>query len=97
VTLDRGPDEVRQLFGALDGVTDVTHLGDDGLRRRYALSAVDPVGIAPRVASDLAEQGWALYGLEQERRDLEALFGAVSGGSGGLERAGADAEEAAHV
>jgi ABC-2 type transport system ATP-binding protein len=97
VTLDRGPDEVRGLLGAVEGVTDVAHLGDDGLRRRYALSAADPAAIAPRVASDLAGQGWALYGLEQERRDLEALFGAVSGGSAVFDTAGADAEETADV
>ena len=97
VTLDRGPGEVRGVLGGVDGVTDVIHLGDDGLRRRYALSTADPIALAPRIASDLAARGWALYGLEQERRDLEALFGAVSGGSEVLETAGAAAEETAHV
>ena len=84
VTLDRGPDQVRGLLGGVDGVRDVAHLGDDGLRRRYALSADDPAAVAPRVAHEVARQDWSLYGLEQERRDLEALFGAVSGGSAAL-------------
>ncbi len=39
VTLDRGPGEVRALIGAVDGVTDVIHLDDDGVRRRYAIIA----------------------------------------------------------
>lgn len=80
VTLDRGPSEVRRLLGGIDGVTDVVHLDDDGPRRRYALRAADPAAIAPRVARDVAVQHWALYALEQERHDLEALFGAVSDG-----------------
>ncbi|MGB5833132.1 MAG: ATP-binding cassette domain-containing protein [Thiohalocapsa sp.] len=78
VTLDRGPDEAREMLGCLDGITAVAHLDDQGLRRRYALSAEDPAAVAPRIANAVATRGWALYGLEQERRDLEALFGAVS-------------------
>ena len=80
VTLDRGPNEVRKRLGGLSGVTAVTHLDDDGLRRRYALTTADPTAAAPLVALTVAESGWPLYALEAERRDLEALFGAVSGG-----------------
>jgi len=79
VTLDRPVSEVRTALGALDGVLDVTHLDDDGIRRRFAVSAAKPGELAPRVAHLAAERGWALYGLEPERQDLEALFGAVSG------------------
>ncbi len=80
VTLDRGVGEVQALLGAIDTVSDVGHLGDDGVRRLFALSTDDPAALAPLVAHRVAGQGWALYGLEQERRDLEALFGAVSEG-----------------
>ena len=89
VTLDRGPNEVRKRLGGLTGVTAVTHLDDDGLRRRYALTTADPTAAAPLVAHTVAESGWPLYALEAERRDLEALFGAVSGGT--------TSQEAAHV
>jgi len=51
----------------------VTHTPHPAVRR-----------VAPRVAHEVARQDWSLYGLEQERRDLEALFGAVSGGSAAL-------------
>jgi ABC-2 type transport system ATP-binding protein len=89
VTLDRGPDEVRDALKGVAGVADLSHLGDEGIRRRYALTSDDPAAVAPGVARAVAERGWALYGLETERRDLEALFGAVSGT--------AAAGEAAHV
>jgi ABC-2 type transport system ATP-binding protein len=100
VTLDRGPDEVRGLLGRMDGVTDVAHLNDDGMRRCYALSVEDPAALAPKVAHGVSAEGWALYGLEQERRDLEALFGAVSSGTGGVVNDGSAAvagQEVAHV
>ena len=90
VTLDRSPSEVTGALKGLDGLTGVSHLDDDGARRRYALATEDPAALAPSVARAVAERGWALYGLETERRDLEALFGAVSGAS-------APAGEAAHV
>ncbi|MCF7985162.1 MAG: ABC transporter ATP-binding protein [Thiohalocapsa sp.] len=83
VTLDRGPDEVRDALRGLDGMTDLAHLGDAGIRRRYALSTDDPQAMAPRVAQLVSDKGWPLYALETERRDLEALFGAVSGTAAG--------------
>jgi ABC-2 type transport system ATP-binding protein len=87
VTLDRGPDQVRRLFAGLrlDGEreTEVAHVRDEGVRRIYAVSTADPLAAAPRVAAGVAAEGWALYGLTQERRDLEALFGAVSGAVSG--------------
>jgi ABC-2 type transport system ATP-binding protein len=79
LTLDRGPEDAQAFLRGLDGVTGVDQLDDDGPHSRYALHAVDPVAVAPGVARSIAERGWALYSLEQERRDLEALFAAVSG------------------
>jgi ABC-2 type transport system ATP-binding protein len=79
VTLDRPVSEVRDTLGALDGVTGVVHLDDQGVRRRFAVRTDNPHELAPRVAHLVSERGWALYGLAPERRDLEALFGAVSG------------------
>ena len=79
VTLDRPVSEVRNTLGALDGVTGVEHLDDQGVRRRFAVKTENPHELAPRVAHLVSQRGWALYGLAPERRDLEALFGAVSG------------------
>ncbi len=85
VTLDRDPNDVRALLGGVEGVTGVEHAGDDGIRRSYALTTDDPSGVAPEVAAAVAAKGWALYALEQERHDLEALFGSVSGVTSGAQ------------
>ena len=85
VTLDRPVSEVTETLGAVDSVGAVTHLGDAGAHRRFALQTTDPKRLAPRIAQIAAERGWALYTLSPERRDLEALFGAVA--SGGQVRA----------
>jgi len=80
VTLDRPVSEVSETLGALESVGAVTHLGDEGPHRRFALQTADPRRLAPRVAQIAAERGWALYALAPERRDLEALFGAIASG-----------------
>jgi ABC-2 type transport system ATP-binding protein len=101
VTLDRDPSDVRGLLGGLPGVSAVDHIGDEGIRRDYALTTEDPNAAAPRVAAAVAERGWALYGLERERHDLEALFGQIveqaADAAPSADGAAAEAEEAAHV
>lgn len=101
VTLDRTPDQAMPELESIDGVTDVDLLSDDGARRRFALHTEDPMRIAPTVARTLTGLGWDLYGLEPERRDLEALFRAISGRVGDptetpLSMTGQD-QEATHV
>ena len=78
VTLDRAPEEAQPVLARIEGVTAVeTRDGDAGLRH-FALSAADPQALAPLVAKALGGQGWDLYALAPERRDLEDLFGAVT-------------------
>ena len=84
VTLDRPVSEVTETLGGLAGVASVAHLGDDGPRRRFALRTDAPLRLAPQVARAVAQRGWALYALGPERRDLEALFGAVTEDDGML-------------
>jgi len=80
VTLDRPVSEVTETLSAIASVGAVTHLGDEGAHRRFALQTADPMRLAPHIAQIAAERGWALYLLTPERRDLEALFGAVASG-----------------
>ncbi|ADC61919.1 ABC transporter ATP-binding protein [Allochromatium vinosum] len=78
VTLDRAPSEALPVLSALDGIGSVVTLDVDGTRRRFALETEDAQAAAPSVARVLCERGWSLHGLETERQDLEALFGAVT-------------------
>jgi len=91
VTLDRAPAEAEPKLAAIPGVTGVTLHADDGERRCFALQTLDPRAAAPAVARAVTEMGWDLYVLEPERRDLEALFRAISGSGPGPE----DTEEPA--
>jgi ABC-2 type transport system ATP-binding protein len=79
VTLDRTPPEAEPVLAGLAGISAVTRLDADGERRRFALETADVQAAAPVVARAVGAQGWDLFGLEPERRDLEALFGAVTG------------------
>ncbi len=79
VTLDRTPAEAEPKLAAVPGIAGVTLIADDGERRCFALQIPDPRAAAPAVARAVTALGWDLYELEPERRDLEALFGAISG------------------
>ena len=78
VSLDRAPDEALPMLSALDGITSASALDHDGARHRFALETDDAQAAAPRVARAVCERGWSLHGLELERQNLEALFGAVT-------------------
>jgi ABC-2 type transport system ATP-binding protein len=78
VTLDRTPNEATSALAGLTGITGMSLLEQDGDLRCFALETADLRAAAPLVAQTINQQGWALYGLEPERHDLEALFGAVT-------------------
>jgi ABC-2 type transport system ATP-binding protein len=80
ITVDRPLSEVSEGLTGIEGAREITHVGDDGLRRTYAVHTDEPLRLAPAVAATAASKGWALYALTPERRDLEALFSAVSSG-----------------
>lgn len=78
VLIDQDRALAEPALGELPGVESVALLEDDGRLRRFALTSSDIGALAPRVAALAAARGWALHGLEPERHDLEALFGAVT-------------------
>ncbi len=78
VRLDRALGEAQPVLGALAGIDGVSLLDEDAGLRRFALETANPRAASPIVAEAIGQQGWPLYGLEQERQDLEALFGAVN-------------------
>jgi ABC-2 type transport system ATP-binding protein len=78
VTLDRPAAEAKSVLASIPGVTAVTPIDEEGGHRRLALTVEDARAAAPAAARAIAERGWNLFGLEPERRDLEALFRAIS-------------------
>ncbi len=78
VTLDQAPGAVEPVLAGLEGIQGVSLLETEGDLRRFALETTDLRAASTRVARHVTEQGWPLYGLEPERQDLEALFGAVT-------------------
>ena len=78
VALDAGPDRVQPLLARVKGVTGVAHLGQTDGQHRYALDTLDTTATAPTVAQSLLAQGFQLYQLCPEQRDLETLFGEIN-------------------
>ncbi len=76
VSLDKSLKEAGPALVALEGVAGVEVLGESGGEHRYALS-LSAGGVreaAPRVARGLVKNGFAVYSLAPERRDLESIF-----------------------
>ncbi len=85
VALDAAPDQAMEPLAEIAGVTSVESLSGGGPGHRYALSLggeEDPFATAPLVARRVASEGWNLYSLQPERRDLEEIFGEISARGG---------------
>ena len=81
VAVDAGPEQAMDLLKSVDGIQSVAQLSERGLGHRYALdlSGQDELAMtAPMVASRIANEGWKLYALQPESRDLETIFGEIS-------------------
>lgn len=79
VTLD-GREEALVWLRALEGISRVETLpeGDDGYHR-FALTGQRPAReLAAMVAAAITAQGWNLYGLEPEARNLEKIFSEIN-------------------
>jgi len=78
VILDRSPEEAGPVLSRLAGVTSVEHRESGPERHHYAVGASDPDAVAPVVARLVSTEGWSLYGLQRETRNLEGLFGELN-------------------
>jgi ABC-2 type transport system ATP-binding protein len=80
------PERAEVLLNNLTHVTSVETSAADGKRHAYALTVDghhDPTDIAPSVAQTIIEQGFKLYALTPESRDLETIFDELSAHDGG--------------
>jgi len=81
VVVDAGPEQAIALLAAIDGVVSVARMTQDGPGYRYVLDLSndeDPAEAAHLAASQIAAEGWKLFALQPERRDLEQVFGDIS-------------------
>ncbi len=79
LTTDAEPAQASETFVAVPGVASVEALGASAGRHRYAVVAEDDAAsLAPAVARRAHEAGYALYALEPESRDLDAVYTEVN-------------------
>jgi ABC-2 type transport system ATP-binding protein len=81
-----GPAEVTPVLKDVAALQVSQTTEADGQRHAYTLTvdqASDPTDLAPTVAQALIEQGFQLFTLAPERRDLETIFGELSAHDGG--------------
>jgi len=81
VAVDAEPERALELLSTVNGVVSVEPMPQRGPGHRYVLDLVnegDPAEAAHIVASRIATEGWKLYALQPERRDLEQIFSEIS-------------------
>ncbi len=81
VAVDAGPERAIELLSSLNGIVSVEPVPQRGPGNRYVLdlgNEGDPAEAAHIVASRIATEGWKLYALQPERRDLEQVFSEIS-------------------
>jgi ABC-2 type transport system ATP-binding protein len=97
VALDRAPGDALATLQQVNGVKGASHLQEDGGQHHYALelNGGSPREIAAAVARSVAEQGFALFALQPEARDLETVFRQIENGHS-VEMASLNRNEVAH-
>ena len=91
LTVSGLPDAAIALFGTLAGVEKATQMhltADAGFGNTYALSltpSADRHATAAAIAGAVHDQGWQLYALGFEARNLETVFAEISANEGGRE------------
>jgi ABC-2 type transport system ATP-binding protein len=81
VAVDAAPERALELFTSVEGVGAVERLDSPETSHRYALDLGNESGLedtAPRVADRVAKEGFRLYAMQPENRDLETIFGEIS-------------------
>lgn len=91
VSVDTAPEKTRPIFSKVNGVESVEVLSNDGPLYRYALALnrQNDLEAAPEVTRALLDGGCKLYMLQRERRDLETVFGEISGHRQSVQAGGA--------
>ena len=81
VAVDAEPERAIKILSSVNGVVSVESVSHREPGNRYVLDLGndgDPAEAAHIVASRIATEGWKLYALQPERRDLEQIFSEIS-------------------
>ena len=81
VAVDAEPERAIKILSSVNGVVSVESVSHRGPGNRYVVDLGndgDPAEAAHIVASRIAKEGWKLYALQPERRDLEQIFSEIS-------------------
>jgi len=73
IAVDR-PNEARQVFEAMPGVTGVEHEAGDDRLHTYRLQLSDGTDVAEAVYEAVRERGWSLRELRRDDKTLEQVF-----------------------
>ncbi len=85
IELREGQDEVRALLSKVSGVQDIDSAKlHNGLHSYSVKIDGDVASIAPAIAKKIVTQGWDLYSLHAESRNLEAVFNDLNRGGKGV-------------
>lgn len=82
LSLDRPPEQALPVLSTVAGVADVAATGNAGGQYDYALAldSKERNSAAPAVARTATEQGFQLFSLQQESRNLETVFRDIENG-----------------
>jgi len=79
LTVDAAPERVHAALDDLEGVAGIDLLEQTTARHRYAVRTRGrALELAPAIARRAQEHGLAVYALQPESRDLEAVFAEIS-------------------
>lgn len=93
LTIDRGPEEVHSELSAIDGIQSVDIISKQNGQFNYALH-VKPKNeqilseAIPPIAKAIINQGYSLYALYPEIRDLETVFNQINSDQATVEEGG---------
>lgn len=85
VSLKEDVSSVKTILESVTGVSSVSPLATSGNLNHFSVKITDQFeNIAPAIAKTVVNKGWNLYSMENEHRDLEAIFNEVNRVSKGV-------------
>lgn len=85
LAVNRPFSDIKGVVSKIDGIKDVEHLEtSEGVSHCRLLISESQANLTPRIAKAIIEQGWDLYQIQREHRNLETVFKEVNRSHGGI-------------